>query len=122
MRTFDDLSPLLIFVNKFKVLCSCGKVAQNGHKWLKMAQSGPKMLNLPKSPPKPQKFEQNIQNCQFVLYWAILGDFGWFWVASGYFGPFGLILGYFRPFFHYCTGAQLNKQKLKLNLNNQMSA
>ena len=97
-------------------------MAQNGHKWLKMAQSGPKRLNLPKSPPKPQKFEQNIQNYQFALFWAILGDFGRFWVASGYFGPFGLILGYFRPFFHYCTGAQLNKQKLKLNLNNQMSA
>ena len=38
------------------------------------------------------------------------------------FGSSWITLGYFWPFFNSCTGPQINEQKLRYDLNHQMSA
>ena len=43
-------------------------------------------------------------------------------MVLGHFGPFGAKLDKFGRFSHNCTGAHINEQKLKHDLDHQMSA
>ena len=52
---------------------------------------------------------------------TIYGHFGSLLTLLGHFGPFWALLGNFGPFFHNSSGAYKNDQKLKHDLDYQMS-
>ena len=86
-------------------------MAQNCQKGPKMAHNGPIMSNIVWNSPKLPKMMQNYQQ---MSLWTVLGHQWSFMVILDHYWPFG-------PFFHNRSGAYKNDQKLKHDLDYQMS-
>jgi len=96
------------------------KMAQNGPGWSEMVPKGPK---LPKENQNCQKKITKWSKYTTLTIRDILGHFEAifnFFVCN--FGPIWTILDHFWPYFHNCTGAHTDAQKLKNGPDRQMSA
>ena len=80
-------------------------------------------------PPLPQRIlkeslwrRRKITNkCHCGPFWVINDHLWSFWIIIDLFGPFWALWGNFGPFFHNRSGAYKNEQKLKHDLDYQMS-
>ena len=105
MRTFDDLSRVLIVDLLFQLNCKC-------QKWLKMTKKGPKWI---KKRPKWTKMGQNetkrpsmVMFYDFGPFLTILGLLGQFLTISDRFGSFGADFENFQHFSHNCSGTDIS--------------
>ena len=102
----------------YKLQSCCGKMAQNCQKGPKMAHNGPNMSNIVWNCLKWCKIT-NKSHCG--PFWVIDDHLWSFWISIDLFGTFWALFGNFGPFFHNRSGAYKNDQKLKHDLDYQMS-
>ena len=82
MRTFDDLSQVLLFVHQYELQCIFGKIVQNDPKLL------PKWPKIVQNRPIKPKINHNDPKQSILAILGVLGHFGSFWIMLGNVGPF----------------------------------
>ena len=123
MRTFDDLSHVLLIDDLFELHCSCqklSKMAKNGPKFTKMDQNGLKWTNIDQN---GLKWTNMTQYDNVWLFCAIFDDFSFFFYNFGCFCAFWDHLG--QNWTIWDIFPQLHKSSYKLtkhDSDHQMSA
>ena len=109
---------MVIFISSRAVVEKWPKIAKKGLKWPIMVQI---CLILSEIAQNCLKLCKITKKCHCGPFWVINDHLWSFWISIDLFGTFWALFGNFWPFFHNRSGAYKNDQKLKHDLDYQMS-